>query len=205
MTGEPVRVGVVDEYELVVAGLVSALAPYDQRVRVVALDSSAEMTPGRLDLLLYDTFDERRHVDAARLAAGWGARLVVFSWRSDPLRVSWALENGAIGYVLKSLPAEKIVVALEQAFAGTTVRPPPVVLPEHGPHLTPRETEVVHLIASGLTNEQIADLLFLSINSIKSHIRSAYRKMGVSRRSQAVTWAFVNGLAHEDLPEPRKV
>lgn len=199
------RVGVVDEYELVVAGLVAALAPYDKRVQVTALDPAARMVPGRLDLLLYDGFDERRSVEAARLAAGWGAKLVAFSWSSDPQRVTRALERGAVGYVLKSLAAEEIVVALEQVCAGTTVRPPPAVFPLPGLHLTPRETEVVQLIATGRTNEEIASVLFLSINSIKTHIRSAYRKMGVTRRSQAVTWAFFHGVAPEATPEPRKV
>ena len=212
--GPPVQVGVIDEYELVVAGLVAVLAPYDKRVRVVDLDSAAATRPGRIDIILHDCFDDRRRVDPAQLSTRWGAKLVVFSWNDDPRRVAWALTHGAVGYVLKSLPAAAIVLALERVHAGEVVRPArdeqgaevdgpaprtPVI------HLTPRETEILQLIATGWTNEQIAQVLFLSINSIKSHIRSAYRKMGVTRRSQAVTWAFVHGVVPKATPEARTV
>jgi NarL family two-component system response regulator LiaR len=55
--------------------------------------------------------------------------------------------------------------------------------------LSAREMTVLELIGTGLTNQEIADRLYLSINSIKSYIRTAYRKIGVSRRAQAVLWA----------------
>ena len=60
--------------------------------------------------------------------------------------------------------------------------------------LTRREQDVVGLIASGLPNTEIADRLYLSINSVKTYIRTAYRKMGVERRPQAVVWALQHGL-----------
>jgi NarL family two-component system response regulator LiaR len=59
--------------------------------------------------------------------------------------------------------------------------------------LSSREAEVVALIARGLSNQEIAERVFLSVNSIKSYIRSAYRKIGVERRTQAVMWAMTNG------------
>lgn len=62
--------------------------------------------------------------------------------------------------------------------------------------LSAREAEVIALITQGLTNQDIADQTYLSINSIKTYIRTAYRKMGVTRRSQAVRW----GLEHGMLP-----
>ena len=61
----------------------------------------------------------------------------------------------------------------------------------HG--LSARESEVLALIAQGLSNQEIADGTFLSINSVKTYIRSAYRKIGVKRRTQAVLWATKNG------------
>ena len=60
--------------------------------------------------------------------------------------------------------------------------------------LTTREREIVTLIAHGYSNVEIAQKLFLSINSVKTYIRSAYRRIGVERRTQAVIWAFTNGL-----------
>ena len=59
--------------------------------------------------------------------------------------------------------------------------------------LSARESEIIALITKGLTNQEIAERAYLSINSVKSYIRSAYRKIGVTRRSQAVAWAMQNG------------
>ena len=59
--------------------------------------------------------------------------------------------------------------------------------------LSPREAEVLALISRGLSNQEIADRAHVSINSIKTYIRSAYRKIGVERRTQAVLWAIANG------------
>ena len=69
--------------------------------------------------------------------------------------------------------------------------------------LAPRELEVLALITQGLTNQEIADRAYLSINSVKTYVRSAYRKIGVSRRSQAVGWGLRAGLDHQ--PEPAAV
>ena len=68
--------------------------------------------------------------------------------------------------------------------------------------LTRRETEVLSYIAAGLSNVDIAAELFLSVNSVKSHIRSAYRKIGVNRRVEAVRWAIKHGLEAEVVPAP---
>lgn len=60
--------------------------------------------------------------------------------------------------------------------------------------LSPREVDVLELIAQGRTNREIATSLYLSANTVKSHIRSAYQKIGVDSRTQAVIWCFRNGL-----------
>lgn len=67
--------------------------------------------------------------------------------------------------------------------------------------LTRREAEMLGLIARGLSNQEIADAAFLSINSVKTHIRTAYRKLGVTRRSQAVGWVIRHRRASGDLPD----
>lgn len=67
--------------------------------------------------------------------------------------------------------------------------------PAADPVLSPREEEAVTLVASGLTNCEVAARMYLTENTLKSYIRSAYRKMGVRTRSQAVAWAFSHGLA----------
>ena len=68
---------------------------------------------------------------------------------------------------------------------------------EHG--LTQRQAEVVALITQGLTNQEIAERVFLSPNTVKTYVRSAYRKIGVERRSQAVLWGVANGFEPEAL------
>jgi DNA-binding CsgD family transcriptional regulator len=63
--------------------------------------------------------------------------------------------------------------------------------------LTPRESEVLSLIVSGLSNQDIALRLFLSINSVKTYVRTAYRRMGVRSRSQAILWGIEHGFRVE--------
>ena len=72
--------------------------------------------------------------------------------------------------------------------------------PQRDYDLSDQEFAVMRLIASGLTNQDIADRMFLSINTVKSYIRSAYRKVNVKARTQAVIWAYENGLANLDSP-----
>jgi DNA-binding CsgD family transcriptional regulator len=70
--------------------------------------------------------------------------------------------------------------------------------------LSPRESNVLELVVLGHTNQQIADTLYLSINSVKTYIRSAYRKTGVSTRGQAVAWGIQHGFSAEQIePTPR--
>ncbi|WP_227463595.1 helix-turn-helix domain-containing protein [Nocardioides lijunqiniae] len=88
---------------------------------------------------------------------------------------------------------------LEEHLAGT-------LRATHG--LSHREAEMLHLITCGLSNQEIADALYLSINSVKTYIRSAYRKIEVTRRSQAVAWSVRRGLGRHaqhliSVPQPR--
>lgn len=67
--------------------------------------------------------------------------------------------------------------------------------------MTSREAEVLALIAQGLSNDEIAKRAYVSINSVKSYIRTAYRKIGVQRRSQAVLWALEHGFERRPVRE----
>ncbi|MBB3042702.1 response regulator transcription factor [Nocardioides soli] len=95
--------------------------------------------------------------------------------------------TGAVGWVPLRGGVDQILAMVEAA-AG-------VGRSEHG-HvgLSDREKQVLALIAQGLTNQEIADRVFVSINSVKTYIRSAYRKIGVGSRSQAVAWGLRNGV-----------
>lgn len=199
----PVRVAVVNDYDIVVAGVASLLAPYADRVAVVELDAGVPVVSD-VDVVLYDTFGQVQGdgVDLEDLLHGTGARVAIFSWNTDPALIDRALDKGAAAYLSKQLAAEDIVEALERVHAGEQVVPTAVepdretagAWPgrEHG--LTAREAEVLALITQGLSNQEIADRSYLSINSVKTYIRTAYRKIGVTRRAQAVGWGMSNGL-----------
>ena len=68
--------------------------------------------------------------------------------------------------------------------------------------LTPRERDVLSLVAAGLTNPEISGRLFLGINSVKTYLKTAYKKIGVTRRSQAVLWAVRHGLVDTSVKDP---
>jgi two-component system, NarL family, response regulator LiaR len=95
--------------------------------------------------------------------------------------------TGAVGWVPLRDGVEQLLALVEAAAGiGGSVG--------DGAVLSEREEQVLALIAQGLTNQQIADRLFISINSVKTYIRSAYRKVGVASRSQAVAWGLRNGV-----------
>jgi DNA-binding NarL/FixJ family response regulator len=122
--------------------------------------------------------------------------------------VEQAIAGGACGYLSKVLTGPEVVAALRRVVAGEVV-----ILtgdnetsvggagdwPGRSVGLSPREAEVIALIAQGLRNQEIADRVYLSINSIKTYVRSAYRKMGVRSRSEAIIWALDNGFKPDRL------
>lgn len=198
----PVRVAVVNDYDIVVAGVASLIAPYADRVAVVELDTGLPVVSD-VDVILYDTFGQVQGdgVDLEDLVRDGSARVAIFSWNTDRDLVRRALARGAAAYLSKELGAPQIVEALERVHAGEVVVPAgsePVEhvsgrWPGHEFGLTAREAEVIALITQGLSNQEIAETSFLSINSVKTYIRTAYRKMGVSRRAQAVGWGVRHG------------
>jgi two-component system, NarL family, response regulator LiaR len=199
-----VRVAINDDYEIVVAGVAAALAPYADRIDVVELDSN-EPTVADVDIILYDTFgqDQGGDIDIAGLAVAGHPKIVVFTWNVQRELVDGAIGAGAAGYLWKGMPAAEVVEALEAVHAGETVTPAVDARPEPDTGAWPgrdlglsaREAEIIALITQGLTNQEIAAKVYLSINSVKTYIRTAYRKMGVQRRSQAVAWGLNHGFA----------
>lgn len=194
----------MNDYEIVVAGVASMLRPYEDRVSVVELDSGVP-TRSKVDLILYDTFGQVQGdaVDLDHLARHNEARVVIFSWNVQPELVQRAIQRGAAGYLSKGMSADQIVQALEAIHGGETVTPAESapaadsavgVWPGQEYGLTARESEILALIVQGLSNQEIAERTYLSINSVKTYIRTGYRKIGVSRRSQAVAWGMTHGL-----------
>ena len=198
----PVRIAIHDDYELVVAGVAALLSPYADRIEVIELDSN-EPTTSDVDIVLYDTFgqDQGERIDFASISVAGTPKVVVFSWNLQPELVEGAVSNGAAGYLWKGMPVADMVDAIEKVHAGQTITPPEATRPDTEAGAWPgkefglsgREAEVVALITQGLTNQEIADRVYLSINSVKTYIRTAYSKIGVQRRAQAVAWGLNNG------------
>lgn len=198
-TPKPLRIAIVNDYELVVKGLARMFEPFPARVQVVELVAQAQARE-RVDVALFDTFARTRDVDTV-LGDSNAQHLAVYSWNLEPDLIKEALSQGASGYLAKDLPAQELVDALERINLGETVvtekelapGPGGGDWPGHDRGLTARESEIIALITQGLSNQDIADRAFLSINTIKSYIRSSYRKMNVTTRSQAVLWGIDHG------------
>lgn len=206
-----IRVALTNDYEVVVRGLAEMMRSYRDRIQVVELDLRTSIGEP-VDIALYDSFANPQPDSAGlqKLATNpMASKFVVYTWNLDESVITAALANGAAGYVAKNLPARQLVAALEDIHAGRQR----VHLGTGGPKvtggdwpgreegLTQRESEVLALITQGFSNTQIAEHAGLSINSVKTYIRSCYRRIGVTRRSQAVLW----GVQHGFLPDEGRI
>ena len=196
----PLRVRLMNECELVHAGLIQMLTEYDDRVTVLPRHAAHDEIA---DVALVDPFMRRQDDDPAAPTTvsrpPGTARVAVFTWECRDGFVERAMLGGADGYLAKELPALELVAALEKVHLGERIvavdlrfRTEPAANRVIG--LTPRETHVIALIAAGAPNKEIARRLELSMNTVKSHIRTAYRSMGVTSRTQAVLWAVEHGI-----------
>jgi two-component system, NarL family, response regulator LiaR len=193
----PLTLALVNDYDVVVQGLARMLEPFDSRVQVVELTASG---PSRApaDIALYDTF-------ATDLAFGPEVKaqhLVLYTVHTSPEFMSAARAGGADGVLSKALHSDELVGALERIRDGEILMvggPQDAesrgTWPAQATGLTEREAEIIALITQGLRNDEIADALYLSKNTVKSYIRSAYRKMNVESRSHAVLWGVDHGFA----------
>ena len=200
----PIRVALVNDDEIVVRGLNAMLRHYAEQIQVVELNARKEVrTP--VDIALYDTFGmgQGNGAGIARLVANPRvAKVVVYTWNFQPWLARDTMAQGVSGYLSKSLTAAQLVDALGAVHAGRVIvspAPPGYRVvggdwPGREEGLTAREAEVLALITSGLSNVEIAERTSLSVNSIKSHIRSCYRKIGVDSRSKAVLWGIAHGM-----------
>jgi NarL family two-component system response regulator LiaR len=200
----PIRIALVNDDEVVVRGLDAMLRSYSSLLQVCELTASNRPSEP-VDVALYDTFGQpqghtRRVNDLVRNPSV--RRVVVYTWNFQPWLAQEAIDLGASGYLSKSLSARELVNALVAVHDGKqVVSPAPQTArliggdwPGREEGLTAREAEVLTLIAQGYSNAEIADLTCLSINSIKSYIRSCYRKIDVSSRSKAVLWGIEHGM-----------
>lgn len=203
MRDRPIRVTLANDYELVVSGLHAMLAPHRDRVRVVEHVVGDDEPTEAADVVLFDTYGRRDQgaPDVARLAAHplVGA-VVVFGWDNRPGAAEFAVAAGATGFVSKRCTTEELIAALESVADGGTALAHRSVRarrispwPGAAAGLTERESEVLVLLAHGLSNREIAASLFVSPDTIKHHLRNIFRKVGARNRLEA---------AHHVLGDP---
>jgi DNA-binding NarL/FixJ family response regulator len=214
MTAAALRLLIADDHSVVRAGL-RALLEGEADLEVVAEAGSGEEAVALAlalapDLVLMDLrfagtsrgLGGIDGIEAVRRLAVEAAGIPVvmltsYSGRADIVR---ALEAGARGYVLKAGPPEELFRAVRSACAGGMGLAPEIVSDLFGqvadprPDLTQREGEVVRLMADGHSNRAIAETLFLSEATVKTHLVRIYRKLGVDNRAAAVSESVRRGL-----------
>lgn len=218
MTGRTVRVLIADDHQVVRAGLRMILVEAPPSLAGATLEIVGEAATGEeavrlaaqlhpdvvlMDLLLpgIDGIEATRRIrDTQRAPA-----VLILTTFGDDARVRDAIQAGAIGYLLKDMLQEELVRAVHAAAAGTpTLDPraqqllmrhltaPPPSSPFDG--LTPRERDVLRLIADGRSNKEIAATLFLSLGTVKGYVSAILPKLGVGDRTQAALFATKHGL-----------
>ena len=193
------RVALINDFEIVVQGLDALLRPYADEVELVP---QTQISQG-VDIALYDCF--------AMADRGWSTltvlsadenvkRIAVFTKSIPQSFVDRMLDMGVTGVLSKALGGEELVRSLRAIDSGEHVVSDSLSIelergtwPGRRQGLTERESEVVALICQGMPNDIIAVHLHLTLNTLKSYIRTAYRKMGVTTRSEAVLWGVGYG------------
>ena len=216
--GTQIRVLIVDDHDLFRAGL-SLLLAATADIEVVAQGSGGKMgirlaRELRPEVVLMDLrMPDLDGVDAIRaiVADEPAARVIALTVSSDEGDVAAAVVAGACGYLVKDTPVDEVVAAVRAAARGETWLSPRAAgaLLERVRHsnvdaapelevaaeLSPRELEVLRLLARGLENSEIAAELGISPRTVKNHLSSILSKLGMTNRIQAAIYAVRSGLA----------
>jgi DNA-binding NarL/FixJ family response regulator len=205
-----IRVIVADDHAVVRHGLAQLLSTFpdvqlvgDAADGEVAIALCAERRPDvvlmDLEMPVLDGIEATRQIKESH---PWVAVVVLTSF-SDRERILQALDAGAAGYLLKDVEPDELAKAIEAAARGEAPLDPKAArtlltarqaaAPAVG--LSDREREVLLMVAEGLPNKQIARRLSISEKTVKAHLTSVFRQIGVTDRTQAALWAERHGLA----------
>jgi len=210
---DPIRVIAVDDHQVVRGGVRYALLAYDD-VELVGEAHSGEdavrlCLQTQPDVVLMDMMmggmDGVETTRAIREQCP-GVQILILSSFYDEGFVPRAMQAGAIGYLLKGVSNQELVEAIRAAHAGQPVLAKEAMAalveaatpaPKLGDDLSEREREVLALLAQGLSNKEIAEQLFLSVATVKYHVRLLLSKLGASSRAEAIALAWQHGLIEE--------
>ncbi len=210
----PISVILIDNHPLVLEGLRAILETYEH-IRVVG--TAATVAQGleiaaaeRPDIVLLDiNMPQINGIDAIELFKSTvpSTRVLMLSMHDSREYISASVLRGASGYILKDVPNEEIVAAIETVAAGGTFFSTGVsdVLLQRKQRetseplpLTPREREILALLAAGRSNRDIAGLLVLSVATIETHRKTIKRKLGLSTTAELTRIAIEHGLVRMD-------
>ena len=205
----PVTILAVDDHPLIRAGLGAVLASEPDLTLIAEAANGEEALQRyretRPDIVLMDlrmpVMDGVSAIKAI-LAEFPDARIIALTTYEGDEDIFRALSAGAKGYVVKGMLRTQLLTVLRQVHDGQRGIPPEVALrlAEYTPrvHLTPRETEVLQLMAKGLSNREIAAVVGREESTIKVHVKSVLSKLDVNDRTEAVVVAIQRGFLHVD-------
>ena len=213
MTESKIRILVVEDHTVVRKGLCALLSSERYGCEVVgeAADGAEAVAKAEAlspDVILMDLLMPRKGgIEATHEICQRDpkARVLILTSFDDQARVTMALKVGALGYVLKDSSPDELVHAIRSVYLGqltvpaalaraalvqesAAALPPPT-------ELTERELDVLRAIARGFSNQEIADALSISANTVRSHVRSILSKLNFNNRTQAAAYAIELGLA----------
>jgi len=201
----PIRILVADDHPVVREGLVALVSRQPDMVVVAEAADGRELVEKflqyRPDVALVDLrmpeMDGADALAAIRERAP-AARAIVLTTYDDDEDIQRSLRAGAKAYLLKDAPREELLACIKAVHEGLTLIPPAIAakLAETMgiPALTPRELEVLGLVADGKSNKEVAASLFITEGTVKSHLIAILRKLDAADRTQAVTIALKRGL-----------
>jgi len=210
-----IKLLIVDDHSMIREGLTAMLSPYQDIDIVGACSDGTEalefINHTLPDVILMDIkMGKMNGIDATKeiLARAPGVKVIMLTIYEDAESVRLSLQAGAVGYILKQASQEKLAESIRRAYNGETVIDPSLLnqlvtdyarlaqglsaqsrnqVLEENKELTPREDEVLKYLAQGLTNKEISARTHLAVDTVKTHLRSIYRKLGVTNRSQAIS------------------
>lgn len=219
VNAKPIRVLVVDDHPVMRAGIAGLLdgesdfeivgtAASGEEAIVLAAEHSPAVVLMDLRMPGMGGVEATRQILAGAISGADAPRVLVFTTYEADDQILAAIEAGAVGYLLKSALAEELTAGVRAVAAGQAVLAPSIAAQlvsrvassrtaAQGvavPRLTPREAEVLALVADGLSNPGIASKLVIGESTVKTHLLHVFEKLDVSDRTRAVTRALELGI-----------